>query len=114
LLALVSRVGARWALAALLTMAYAVFVNYLPWLTTGSIRYDHTGVRLLLGGLLPGSPALEGAARSPRAGMSPRGLGGLWVGGSLHPGRLAIGSGPRARAVGRSMEGAGVGGAVVL
>ena len=73
LLALVSRPAGRWTLAALLTLAYAVFVIYLPWpTTTGFIHYDRTGVGLLLSGLLLGCPPLAGAAVSPTGGLSRR------------------------------------------
>jgi hypothetical protein len=72
-MALVSRPAGRWTLAALVTLAYAVFVIYLPWpTTTGFIHYDRTGVGLLLTGLLLGSPALAGAALSPTGGLSRR------------------------------------------
>jgi hypothetical protein len=73
LLALVSRPGGRWTLAGLVTLAYALFVIYLPWPTTsGFIHYDRTGVGLLLSALLLGCPALEGAALSPTGGLSRR------------------------------------------
>jgi hypothetical protein len=73
LLALVSRAVGRWTLAAVARVVYAAFVIYLPRPTrTGFIHYDRTGVRLLLSGLLLGTPALPGAAPSPTGGLSPR------------------------------------------
>jgi hypothetical protein len=72
-MALVSCPAGRWTLAALVTLAYAVFVIYLPWpTTTGFIHYDRTGVGLLLSGLFLGSPALAGVPLSPTGGLSRR------------------------------------------